>query len=60
MTTIEVELPDELAWALAEFCKRASYDDYRQRAASEQEADDMQNAAEKIRAALAEKGIAPR
>ncbi|RJF91951.1 DUF7706 family protein [Noviherbaspirillum saxi] len=57
---IEVNLPDELAWALAEFLKRAGYSDYRQLAVSEQEAYDMQDAGEKVRAALAERGIAPR
>ena len=58
--SIEVELPDELAWAFAAFLKRAGYSDYRVLAASEQEAYDMQCAGEKVRAALAEKGIAPR
>ncbi|MFZ6675433.1 DUF7706 family protein [Undibacterium sp. Xuan67W] len=60
MLHIDVDLPNDLAWAFAEFLKRAGYDDYRQRAASEQEAYDMQNAAEKIRVALAEQGYAPR
>ena len=57
---IEVEWADELAWAFAEFLKRAGIGDYRALAASEQEAFDMQAAAEKLRTALAEKGIAPR
>ena len=57
---LELELPDELAWAFAEFLKRAGYSDYRVLAANEQEAFDMQDAGEKVRAALAEKGIAPR
>lgn len=57
---LELELADELAWAFAEFLKRAGYSDYRALAANEQEAFDMQEAGEKVRAALAEKGIAPR
>ena len=58
--TIDVELSDELAWAFAEFLKRAGYSDYRQLAVDEQEAYAMRDAGEKVRAALAEKGIAPR
>lgn len=50
--TIEVELSDELARAFAEFLKRGGYSDYRQLAASEQEAYAMRDAGEK--------GIAPR
>ncbi len=57
---LEVELPDELAWAFAEFLKRAGHSDYRTLAANEQEAFDMQDAGEKVRTALAEKGVAPR
>ncbi len=60
MMSLQVELPDALAWAFAEFLKRAGYSDYRQLAANEQEAYDMQDAGEKVRAALAEKGYAPR
>ena len=57
---IEVELPADLAWAFAEFLKRVGYRDYLPLAASEEEAWAMQDAGEKLRAALAEKGIAPR
>jgi hypothetical protein len=57
---IEVELSDELAWAFAEFLKRAGYSDYRLLAVDEQEAYAMQDAGEKMRAALAGKGVAPR
>jgi hypothetical protein len=60
MTTITTELPDDAAWALAEFLKRAGYNDYRALAANAQEAQDMQEAAEQLRKALAEQGIAPR
>ena len=57
---ITVELPDSLAWALAEFLKRAGYSDYRALAVNEQEAYAMRDAGEKVRAALADQGIAPR
>jgi hypothetical protein len=57
---IQLELPAEQAWALAECLKRIGYSDYRPLAANEQEARDMQNAGEILRAALAENGIAPR
>lgn len=57
---INVELPDDLAWALAQFLKRVGYNDYRALAVDEQEAYEMVDAGEKVRAALADKGIAPR
>ena len=60
MPTIQLELTDELAMAFAEFLKRAGYSDYRQLAADEQQAYAMQEAGEKVRAALAEQGILPR
>lgn len=60
MTIIEVELPDELALALAEFLKRVGYEDYRPLAVDQQQAYAMQGAGEKVRAALADKGYAPR
>ncbi|OGT04885.1 MAG: hypothetical protein A2Z65_12975 [Gallionellales bacterium RIFCSPLOWO2_02_58_13] len=60
MMIMEVALPNDQAWAFAEFLKRAGYNDYRQLATSDDEAYAMQDAAEKVRAALAEKGIAPR
>ncbi|CUI02847.1 hypothetical protein BN2497_11625 [Janthinobacterium sp. CG23_2] len=57
---INVELPDDLAWALAQFLKRVGYNDYRALAVDEQEAYEMVDAGEKVRAALADQGIAPR
>lgn len=57
---INVELPDGLAWALAQFLKRVGYNDYLSLAVDEQEAYDMVDAGEKVRAALADKGVAPR
>lgn len=58
--TIEVELSDEQAWALAEFLKRVGFSDVRPLAVDEREAYDMIYAGEKVRAALSEKGYAPR
>lgn len=60
MTIIEVELPDDLAIALAEFLNRVGYDDYRTLAVDQQQAYEMRDAGEKVRAALADKGYAPR
>lgn len=62
MTTIriQIELPDSQAWAFAQYLKRVGLDDYRQRAADDAEAWEMQEAGEVVRRALAEKGIAPR
>jgi len=57
---IEVELPQDQAWALAVFLKRMGWSDYRPLAVNEPEAWEMWEAGEKLRAALAEKGIAPR
>lgn len=57
---LEMDLDETLASAFAQFLKRAGYSDYRALAANEQEAYDMQEAAEKLRTALAERGIAPR
>jgi hypothetical protein len=55
-----IELPEEQAWALAQYLKRIGYADYREKAVSEAEAWEMQQAGEALRAALAEQGIAPR
>jgi hypothetical protein len=60
MLNISLELPPNEAWALAECFKRICYSDYRTLAVDEQEAWEMWEAGEKVRAALAEKGIAPR
>ncbi|NHZ83803.1 hypothetical protein F2P44_31720 [Massilia sp. CCM 8695] len=60
MTIIEVELPDDLAMALAQFLKRVGYSDYLSLAIDRQEAYEMVDAGEKVRKALAEKGFAPR
>lgn len=60
MVIIEVELPDDLALALAEFLKRVGYNDYLELAIDKQQAYEMVDAGEMVRAALADKGYAPR
>jgi hypothetical protein len=60
MITVVVELSDELACAMAEFLKRVGYSDYRSLAACDEEAYNMQEAGERLRAALALNGCAPR
>ncbi|KQV53624.1 MULTISPECIES: hypothetical protein [unclassified Duganella] len=60
MVIIEVELPDDQALALAQFLKRVGYNDYRELAVDQQQAYEMVDAGEKVRAALADKGYAPR
>ncbi len=57
---IQIELPNSLAWAFAQYLKRIGLDDYRQQAADDDEAWDMQCAGEIVRQALAEQGYAPR
>jgi len=57
---VQVEWTDGQAWALAEFLKRVGYRDYRELAVDDQEAWDMLEAGERLRAALADKGMAPR
>jgi hypothetical protein len=48
------------AWAFAQFLKRVGFDDYRVLAADRDEAEQMRDAGEKLRAALAQHGYAPR
>lgn len=55
-----IELPDDLAMALAQFVKRVGYSDYVSLAIDKQEAYEMVDAGEKVRKALADKGFAPR
>lgn len=58
--TITVELTDHEAWTYAQFLKRVGLSDYMSNAVDQDEAYVMVDAGEKIRAALAEKGYAPR
>jgi hypothetical protein len=57
---ISVELSEAEAWAFAQFLKRAGHGDYRGFTRDDEEAYQMLYAAEKVRASLAEAGIAPR
>ena len=58
--TITVDLSEEEAWQLAQFFKRATFDDFSMKAESEELAYTMLYASERVRDALAEKGYAPR
>lgn len=60
MITITAEMTDDQAFALAQFLKRAGFSDYRANAVNDSEAYEMQDAAERVRDALAEQGFAPR
>jgi predicted ATPase len=57
---LQLELTDEQALALAQLCKRLSWAEYRQNAASESEAYTMRTAVTLLRDELAYKGFAPR
>ena len=58
--TIQVELNDVQAWALAQFVKRVCFSDYRSLSVDKDEAYEMVEAGELVRKALADVGIAPR
>ena len=58
--TLHVELSAEQAWALAQLLKRIGWSDCRGLAEDEQQAHRMIEAAERLRAGLAEVGCAPR
>lgn len=58
--TITVEIPEEQAEALAQFCKRAGYSTFRDYAKTDEEAYAAQYALNEIRAALAKAGHDPR
>jgi hypothetical protein len=60
LVSVTIELPADQARAFAEFLKRADFSDFRQLAADDAEAYDMQAAGEAIRQELARAGIAPR
>lgn len=57
---IRVVLNERQAFEYAQFLKRATFEDYRTRARSDDEAYVMIAAGEQIREALAEQGFAPR
>lgn len=55
-----VELDESKAWALAQFCKRFTFDDVRERAIDDDEAYSMRDALCEVGKALQDEGIAPR
>jgi dissimilatory sulfite reductase (desulfoviridin) alpha/beta subunit len=57
---IFVEMTKEEAWSYAQFLKRVGFNEYRQNAESEEQAYLMIQTGERVRKALADKGIAPR
>lgn len=58
--TISAELTDKQAYALGEFIKRSTFDDFRRRALSDDDAHVMLDALAQIRKALAQSGYEPR
>jgi hypothetical protein len=58
--TLQVDMPQDLAWALAQLLKRIGYSDCRALAEDDQQAYQMIQATEHVRRALAESGMAPR
>lgn len=58
--TLTLELDTEVAWALAQFCKRTSYQDCAERSTSEDEAYLMMDGVNAVMRGLAESGINPR
>jgi hypothetical protein len=60
LRSIEIELTDEQAHALAQYLKRVLFDDFRRRAIDENDTYVMQNGAAEVRKALADAGYDPR
>lgn len=57
---IALTLTDREAWVYAQFLKRVTFSDYRQRAINEDETYTMIDAGERLRDALRKAGYAPR
>ena len=60
LVTVQIELSAAQAWALAQLLKRIGWSDCRGLAEDEQQTHLMIAAVERVRAALAESGYAPR
>lgn len=58
--SLDLNISPAEAWALAQYLKRAGFNDYRELARTDEEGYLMQAAAEKLRAALAHAGVNPR
>lgn len=57
---LDIELRPDLAMALAQFCKRACWSDFRACAVNDDEAYEMRDAIAAVREALQRHGYAPR
>lgn len=60
LVEIRAQLPEDEAWALAQFLKRVGWTEWRGNAIDDDEACTMRSACEKMQRALAESGFAPR
>lgn len=58
--TLPLELTEEEFWALAQFMKRLSWQEWRLNAASEEEACQMRSGCAALQRALGDAGYAPR
>ncbi|EOC3945135.1 Uncharacterised protein [Salmonella enterica subsp. indica] len=58
--TLTLELDKNIAWALAQFCKRTSHSDCAERSTSEDEAYLMMDGVNAVMRGLAESNISPR
>jgi len=58
--TLDLELPEDELWALAQFLKRVGFQEWRLNATSEEEAYRMRAGCSAVQDALAEAGYAPR
>ncbi|HHD2080343.1 TPA: hypothetical protein ACN1KX_005429 [Klebsiella pneumoniae] len=58
--TLTLELDTEVAWALAQFCKRTSHSDCAERSISEDEAYLMMDGVNAVMRELSKSGINPR
>lgn len=60
MVTIKLELSDLHAQALAQFVKRVGWQEFRQNAVDDTEADEIRYALDQLQKALSDSGYAPR
>lgn len=57
---LTLELDQNVAWALAQFCKRTTHQDCAERATSDNEAYDMMDGVNAVMRGLANSGVNPR
>lgn len=60
VVTFSVTMTEQQAYAFAQFLKRRQFDDFRNRAVDEEDACNMDAAADEIREALRAAGFSPR